>query len=88
MSNQCEAMMQGQIEGAQSENEMLRLDVDRLNAERLDLALIVCRLMRRVVAARSGKGSKAGDDDLLAKAQDFLSRNGLQARPLRDDTLV
>lgn len=69
-------------------NATLTDEVDRLNAERLDLALIVYRLMRRVVAARSGKGSKAGDDDLLARTQDFLSRNGLQARPLRDDTGV
>ena len=32
MSNQAEAMMQGQIEGAISENEALRREVDRLRA--------------------------------------------------------
>jgi hypothetical protein len=60
-------------------------EIDRLNSERLDLALLVYRLMRRVEAARSGKGSKAGDDQMLAKAKDYLRRKGLQANPLRQD---
>ena len=60
-------------------------EIDRLNSDRLDMALMVYRLIRRMRAAREGRGHAAGDEALAAKALDYLQRKGLQARPLRAD---
>lgn len=60
-----------------------RDDVDRLNAERLDLALLVGRLIHRMRAARDGRGHMAGDVALAEKAVDYLRRKGLTS-PLRE----
>lgn len=62
-----------------------QLEIDRLNSDRLDLALMVYRLIRRMRAAREGRGHAAGDEALAAKALDYLQRKGLQASPLRAD---
>lgn len=59
--------------------------IDRLNSDRLDMALMVYRLIRRMRAAREGRGHAAGDEALAAKALDYLQRKGLQASPLRAD---
>lgn len=59
-------------------------EIDRLNSERLDLACLVLRLIRRMRAARVGEGMAAGDDALEQQALGYLQRKGLSASPLRD----
>lgn len=65
--------------------ERERCDVDRLNSERLDLALMVYRLIRRMRAARAGEGSLAGDETMAEKAIDYLRRKGLESSPYRSE---
>ncbi len=64
--------------------EKVRSEVDRLNAERHDLALLVSRLIRRMRAARAGDGIAAGDDALEQQCIGYLRRKGL-TRPLREE---
>ena len=58
-------------------------EVTRLTRQSNDLALLVCRLVRRLSAARLGTGSKAGDDQLSREALDYLRRKGLNGDPRR-----
>jgi len=58
--------------------------LDRLNSERLDLALLVGRLIHRMRAARDGRGVAAGDEALEQQAIGYLRRKGLIS-PLRED---
>ena len=52
-------------------------EVIRLTQQSNDLALLVCRLVRRLSAARLGIGSQAGDDELSRAAMNYLRRKGL-----------
>jgi hypothetical protein len=60
-------------------------EVDRLNAERLDLAMLIIRLCQRMRAAREGRGIAAGDDALEQQALGYLKRKGIVGSPLRAD---
>jgi hypothetical protein len=60
-------------------------EVDRLNAERLDLAMLIIRLCQRMRAAREGRGIAAGDDALEQQALGYLTRKGIVGSPLRAD---
>lgn len=66
-----------ELETAEQERDILR-------SERLDLALLVGRLIRRMRAARTGDGMAAGDDALEQQAIGYLRRKGLVS-PLRDE---
>ena len=59
--------------------------IDRLNGQRIDLAMLVQRLIRRLDAARRGEGTVTGDDQLVASARDYLRRKGLEPNTLRED---
>jgi hypothetical protein len=73
----------GRIGGAAIAQPAEPSEVDRLNAERLDLALLVQRLIRRMRAAREGKGIKLGDDAMEQAAIGYLKRKGLIGSPFR-----
>lgn len=66
-----------ELETAEHERAIFR-------SERLDLALLVGRLIRRMRAARTGEGMAAGDDALEQQCIGYLRRKGL-ASPLRAD---
>lgn len=66
-----------ELETAEQERAVFR-------SERLDLALLVGRLIRRMRAARTGQGMAAGDDALEQQAIGYLRRKGLTS-PLRAD---
>jgi hypothetical protein len=71
---------------AQAEElDRLRAENDRYSRERMDLALLVARLVRRLRAARDGKGCLAGDDAMASAALEYLQRKGLSS-PLRNET--
>jgi hypothetical protein len=57
---------------------------DSLRSQTLDLALMVGRLIRRMRAARAGKGVAASDEELERKCLDYLRRKGLTS-PLRQE---
>lgn len=65
-----------QLEAAEHERDIFR-------TERIDLALLVGRLIRRMRAARTGEGMAAGDDALEHQAIGYLRRKGLMS-PLRE----
>lgn len=67
-----------ELETAEHERDIFR-------AERLDLALLVGRLIRRMRAARTGEGMAAGDDALEQQCIGYLRRKGLTS-PLREET--
>jgi len=60
------------------------MEIDRLNSERLDLALLVGRLIRRMRAARIGDGLAEGDAVLEEEVLGYMRRKGL-ASPLRNE---
>ena len=57
---------------------------DSLRSQTLDLAMMVGRLIRRIRAARAGKGIEAGDDALELECLGYLRRKGLTS-PLRQE---
>ena len=67
-----------ELETAEQERDILR-------SQSLDLALMVGRLIRRMRAARAGKGVAASDEDLERKCLDYLRRKGLTS-PLREES--
>jgi len=66
-----------ELETAEHERDIFR-------SERLDLALLVGRLIRRMRAARTGEGMAAGDDALEQQCIGYLRRKGLTS-PLREE---
>ena len=66
-----------ELETAEQERDIFR-------SERLDLALLVGRLIRRMRAARTGEGMPAGDDALEQQCIGYLRRKGLTS-PLREE---
>ncbi len=66
-----------ELETAEHERNIFR-------SERLDLALLVGRLIRRMRAARTGEGMAAGDDALEQQCIGYLRRKGLTS-PLREE---
>lgn len=66
-----------ELETAEQERDIFR-------SERLDLTLLVGRLIRRMRAARTGEGMAAGDDALERQCIGYLRRKKL-ASPLRSD---
>lgn len=55
----------------------LRADNEALHRDRNDLALFTHRLIHRLRAARVGKGTPAGDDDIEDQVKKLLTRKGL-----------
>jgi len=52
-------------------------EVIKLTRQANDLALLCARLVRRLRAARDGKGSAAGDADMERRVIEYLKRKGL-----------
>lgn len=62
-------------------------EVIRLTRQSHDLALLVRRLLRRLIAARNGSGTRAGDDQLSREAMDYLRRKGFWQQELERERL-
>jgi hypothetical protein len=58
-------------------------EVIRLRRQCDDLALLVRRLLRRLIFARKGEGSEAGDRQLTREVLDYLDRKGLAGKAMR-----
>jgi hypothetical protein len=80
-----EQMRAYRAEGVAQERERCAAERDNLNSERLDLAMLIQRLLVRMRAARNGQGIVDGDESLRQAAIGYLVRKGLYGTALRDD---
>lgn len=73
---------------AATERDSLREANNAAQRERLDLSLLVRRLVFRLRTARPGHDISQGDEALARQALDYLRRHRLEGVPLRDDAAL